>query len=442
MLTVPRRRRILSLALPIIGGMVSQNVLNLVDTAMVGSLGDAALAGVGLGSFANFMAIAFITGMSSGVQAMSARRRGEGRSTETAIPLNGGLLLVLLLAIPASALFIWLTPTVFPLLHDDPEVVRMGGGYLQIRLVGMVAVGMNFAFRGYWNAVDRSKLYLRTLVVMHVTNITLNWLLIFGHWGFPEMGVQGAALGTALSTGIGTAYYFYLGRRYAGPNGFLRALPDPQTVRTMLRLAVPAGLQQLFFASGMTAFFVIVGQVGTAELAASNVLLNLLLVAILPGMGFGLAAATLVGQALGADDREGARRWGWDVVKMAMIVLSVLALPAVLFPEWLLYPFLFRSPDTLAMATEPLRLIAILLPFEAIGMVLLNSLLGAGDSKKVMIISIALQWGLQIPLVYAVGPWAGMGLFAIWAAQSGVRALQSVLFSLVWRGPSWGHQRI
>ena len=210
----------------------------------------------------------------------------------------------------------------------------------------------------------------------------------------------------------------------------------------MLRLAVPAGLQQLFFATGMTAFFVIVGQVGTAELAASNVLLNLLLVAILPGMGFGLAAATLVGQALGADDREGATLWGWDVVKMAMIVLSVLAPPAVIFPEWLLYPFLFRSPDTLAMATEPLRLIAILLPFEAIGMVLLNSLLGAGDSKKVMIISIALQWGLQIPLIYLVGPWAGMGLFAIWAAQSGVRALQSVLFSLVWRGPSWGHQRI
>ncbi|MCA9545717.1 MAG: MATE family efflux transporter [Myxococcales bacterium] len=441
MLTAERRARIQGLALPIIGGMISQNVLNLVDTGMVGALGDAALAGVGLGSFANFMAIAFITGASAGVQAMAARRRGEGRDTETAIPLNGGLLVVAAVAVPLSALLIWLAPSLFPLLDDDPEVVALGTTYLQVRLVAMVAVGANFAFRGYWNAIDRSKLYLRTLLVMHVTNIALNYLLIFGHFGFPELGVKGAALGTAISTYVGTAYYVWMGRTYARENGFLRGLPDGATVKTMLRLAVPAGLQQFFFAAGMTVFFRLVGMVGTQELAASNVLVNLLLVAILPGLGFGLAAATLVGQALGQGDREAAHAWGSDVVKLSVGVITIIALPAMIYPQLLLMPFI-RNPETLALAAEPLRIIAILLPLDAVGMVLMNALLGAGDAKKVMAVSVSTQWAVQLPLVYLVGPHLGWGLIAIWAVQSGARALQSLVFLGTWRGSSWGHAKV
>ncbi len=441
MLTPDRRARIQGLALPIIGGMISQNVLNLVDTAMVGSLGDAALAGVGLGGFANFMAIAFITGMSAGVQAMASRRLGEGRTTETAVPLNGGLLVVALLAVPLSIVLIALAPRLFPLLVDDPEVVALGTPYLQCRLGAMVAVGMNFSFRGYWNAVDRSALYLRTLLVMHVTNIALNYVLIFGHLGFPELGAVGAGLGTAISTYVGTAYYFWLGRTHAREAGFLRGLPGRDTVRTMVRLSVPAGLQQFFFAAGMTVFFRLVGMVGTQELAASNVLLNLMLVAILPGLGFGLAAATLVGQALGKGDRPGAREWGLDVVKLASAVVGIIAIPAMIYPEGLLLPFI-HSADTLALAAGPLRLIAILLPLDAVGMVLMNGLLGAGDAKQVMRVSIVTQWVCQLPLVFLVGPTLGWGLFAIWAVQTGARAAQSLVFLGIWRGTGWGHSKV
>ena len=180
-----RRKRILALALPIIGGMVSQNVLNLVDTLMVSQLGDAALAGVGLGSFANFMCTAFITGLSAGVQAMSARRLGEGRESEKAIPLNGGLLLAAVIGVPASALLIWLAPRFFPLLADQAPVSAVGAPYLQARLTAMVAIGMNFSFRGYFNGVGLSRLYLRTLLVMHATNVVVSYALIFGVAGLP-----------------------------------------------------------------------------------------------------------------------------------------------------------------------------------------------------------------------------------------------------------------
>ncbi len=431
-----RRARIAALALPIIGGMVSQNVLNLVDTAMVGTLGDAALAAVGIGSFANFMAISFITGLSAGVQAMASRRLGEGRTGETAVPLNGGLGLAVVLGVPWAFVMWHLAPVLFPYLNGDGAVIELGVPYLRARLVAVALVGMNFAFRGYWNGVNLSRLYMRTLVVMHTANIALNWLLIFGNLGFPELGATGAGVASTVATGIGTLTYFGLGFLHARGAGFLRGLPPRESVGTMLRLAVPAGLQQLFFSSGYTALFWIIGLVGTSELAAANVLLNITLVAILPGLGLGLAAASLVGQSLGAGDPDDAARWGWDVVKLAALGMGLLGLPMLLVPELILGGFLHEA-ETLALAVLPLRLVGATVIFDAVGLVLLNAHLGAGASGQVMKVSVGLQWGVGLTAAYLVGPVLGGGLLAIWFTQIGYRGLQAAVFAGLWRRGAW-----
>jgi putative MATE family efflux protein len=431
-----RRRRILGLALPIIGGMLSQNVLNLVDTAMVGTLGDAALAGVGLGGFANFLFSAFILGLSAGVQAMAARRVGEGRLGETAIPLNGGLLLALIIAVPWSATLIALAPEFFPVLTSDMAVVEQGVPYLRARLFAMFAMGMNFAFRGYWNAVDKSILYMRTLITMHVVNIFLNWVLIFGNLGAPELGAMGAGVASAIATVFGTASYFVLGRSYARDAGFLHGLPDRATMTTIIRLAAPAGLQQFFFAAGMTVFLMLVARMGTPELAATKVIIDLILVGILPGIGFGLAAASLAGQALGRGHPDDAKQWGWDVTKMAILVVGALSIPAVLVPQWILSGFI-HEPSTLALAKNPLRLVAAFLFFDAVGMVLMNALMGAGDVKRVMFIATGFQWLIFLPLVHLFGPVMGLGLVVVFAVQVVYRGLQSFTFALMWKRGRW-----
>lgn len=424
------------LALPIIGGMLSQNVLNLVDTAMVGTLGDASLAGVGLGGFANFLFSSFVLGLSAGVQAMAARRVGEGRWNETAIPLNGGLLLALGLAVPWSAVLITLAWEYFPILTSDVAVVEQGVPYLRARLVAMFAMGMNFAFRGYWNAVDKSILYMGTLIAMHVINIFLNWVLIFGNLGAPALGAAGAGVASSIATIFGTGWYFLLGRTYARDNGFLRGLPTRDTVRTILRIAAPAGLQQFFFAAGMTAFLMLVARMGTPELAATKVIIDLILVGILPGIGFGLAAASLAGQALGRNDADDALQWGWDVVKIAVGVVALLSLPAVFAPEVILSGFI-SEPETLALAENPLRLAAGFLFIDSVGMVLMNALTGVGDTKRVMLISVTFQWLIFLPLVYVLGPLLGLGLVAIFGLQAGYRALQAVTFGFMWQRGRW-----
>ncbi len=433
-----RRQRILALALPIIGGMLSQNLLNIVDTAMVGFLGDAALAAVGLGSFVVFMCQAPILGISTGVQTLAARKKGEGRVDRAAKVLNTALLVVLVVAPVLSLIYVQLAEPLYPFLNKDDAVIAQGVPYLEWRLAATVFVGMNFAFRGYWNALDLSRLYMKTLIVMHACNIVLNYVLIFGHFGAPALGVAGAGLASALSMAIGTAVYFYLGFTHARRDGFLKGLANRQETGSLIRISGPSGLQQLFFAAGFVAIFWIIGRVGTAELAAANVLITVTLFAILPGLGLGLACTTLVSQALGRGEAEDAYRWAWDVAKVTVVVMTVLGLPMWLIPD-LISSIFIHDVTTREIARWPMRLVGLTMPIEALGFAFMHGLLGAGDARSVMTISVSIQWLVLLPLAYLVGPVLGFGLLAIWLLQGGTRSMQSALFLLKWRSRRWQH---
>lgn len=431
-----RRRQMLGIALPIIGGMTSQNILNLVDIGMVGRLGDTALAATGIGNFANFMALALILGLSTGVQALAARRVGEGRLDETAVPLNGGLMLSLVFGIPLAAMLVWLTPGILAAINPDPDVVDTATPYLQVRLLAVMAVGMNFSFRGYWSAVHMTRLYLATLVVMHAVNIFLNWVFIFGNLGAPAMGVTGAGLATTLSIYLGTAIYFCLGLIHARPHGFLHRLPSGQAIWSQLKLSVPASLQQLFFAAGMLMLAVIIGLIGTRELAAANVLLTLGLVIILPSIGMGLATATLVGNALGRRDPDDARRWGWNAAAFAGLVGGIMGLGVIVLGKPIMWVFL-TDPVTRDMAWWPLVISGAIIGVDTAGMALMHALLGAGDTGRVMRISITSQWLLFMPLAFLAGPVLGFGLLGVWLLQGLYRIGQAIWFAAAWRRGRW-----
>jgi multidrug resistance protein, MATE family len=441
MLNRYRLRAIWFLALPIIGGQMSQNVLNLVDMAMVGVLGPHALAAVGLGGFVNFAAAGLVIGLGSGVQAMAARRKGEGRDEVMAVPLNGGLLLALTFGIPITAIVYATLPDFYPFINSDSEIIEEGIPYLEFRILAMTALGMNFAFRGYWNGVNLSGVYLRTLLVMHAVNIFLNYVLIFGKLGFPEMGVAGAGLGSAVATVIGTLYYIIQGLTIAKPNGFFHGLPDRMTIGTMLRVSVPSSIQQLFFSLGFLTLFWIIGQIGSLEVAAANVLINIVLVAILPGNGLGLAAASLVGQSLGAGKPKDAHRWGWDVVKVATGLLALIGLPMVVIPDIILAGFLHDSA-TIALARVPLQVTGVGVLFDAAGIVLLNAMLGAGASRPVMVMSIFLQWAIFLPLAWLIGPVLGWGLLGVWTSFIVYRGVQAVVLIWMWERKHWTRVKV
>lgn len=440
---IPRERlkTILKLAVPIILGMVSQNLLNLVDTAFVGRLGDASLAAVGMGGFANWLLLSFLLGLGSGVQATASRRLGEGKPEQTATGLNAALVVALALGLPVALLGYWLAPEIFSLLNDDPKVVALGSGYLASRFVAAPFAAANTAFRGYWNGIHRSVNYLITLVVMHAVNIALDYGLIFGKLGLPQMGVEGAGWATTISMMVGTAFYLLLGWRQARPSGFLRGRAWISSLPTIGRLSVPAGLQNLLFSAGFVVFFVLAGEVGTRTLAASNVLINLALVCVLPGLGLGLAGASLVGQALGAGDLQDARRWGWEVVRLGAAIMGGLGLVLALGSRSWLGLFIVDNPQTLELAVLPLIILGLGQVLDGVGVVLINILVGIGDTMAALKISVFCQWVLFLPLAWVFAVQLGYGILALWVGMVGYRILMAALASWRFSGTHWTRAR-
>ncbi len=434
-----RVRRILSIGVPILGGMGSSALLSLVDTAMVGWLGNAELAAVGLGSFASWIYLGFFQGLTIAVQALVSRRVGQGRIEESGASLNAALLLLVVVA-PTSAAILWMaTPTLFALLNNDPAVLAAGVPYLRWVIAQSLFMGAIYAFNGFWNGIGRSRMYIAPLIVMHVTNAVLAYALIFGRFGLPAMGTEGAGLATALASVVGCALYFVLAHRHARPLGFMRARPTRDEFGAVLRLAVPGGLQQLFDTLALTLMYRIVGSIGTIELAAYAVLINLVGLVGLPAFALGSAGAALVGQALGRGNVDDASRWAWDVLRVGAIGLAMIGVPFWLVPDLLLSIWL-HEPAAVDVARTPMRILGAMIVINGAGYMLAAMLNGAGDVRRVTWVNLITQWFWLLPGAYLFGPVLGGGLLGVWCMhQFGFRALQSVIYVLIWRTRRWAH---
>ena len=436
MLNWTRVKTVLHISFPIMAGMMSQNLLNLADTAMVGRLGPVDLAAVGIGGVAMFLCTAAMLSLSPAVQAMAARRKGEGEDALMAIPLNAGLVVAVGVGVPLSILLLIFMRDLFPLLTHDAEVATIGTAYMRARVLSLGAIGINFAFRGYWNGISRSRQYMITLTTMNVVNIVLNYTFIFGKWGCPQLGAVGAGLASCIATFVGSLMYLESGIRLSKPNGFLTRQPDRKVYATLLRLACPSAIQQVFYAGGVTALFWIIGLVGTVELAAANIIVTMYLLGVMPCIGSGLAAASLVGQALGRGDSDDAYRWGIDIVIMTAALMAILAIPMICFPCTMLRLFT-PSQEVIDAGCGALVLAWIGLPIQSVALVLNQGLMGAGDNTRVMFVSIGSQWGVLLPGAYLAGPILGLGLTAIWSVQILYRTIQSLIFGILWHGTHW-----
>lgn len=437
-----RIKTILSLGLPIIGGMLSQSVLNLVDAAMVGSLGQVALAGIGIGGYATFLALSLILGLSSGVQAMVARRRGQNRHSDIARPLNWGIFLALIIGPPLTLFYTSISEQMVALMSADQQALSIADDYFRYRILAILAVGMNLCFRGYWNGTNRPMVYLRILIIMHISNVLISFGLIFGHFGLPQMGAAGAGLGTTIALYLGCALIAVVTWKDARPKGFMKirrsSQSSPSSLRTLLKLSIPHSIQQFFFAAAVAVLFWIIGQLGTDQQAIGHVLINLALFLILPGVGFGIASTTLVSHALGESQPELACRWGWDIIKTATILMTLLSLPMWLIPDPILALFL-QDPALIEQARLPLMLTGLAICLDVAAIVLTQALLGAGANRTVMLITTAGQWFFYLPLAWLVGPYLGFGLTGIWLLQVAHRTLSSAAFIYIWKQQRWVH---
>ena len=437
-----RYRTILSLGLPIIGGMLSQSVLNLVDAALVGRLGEASLAGVGIGSYANFVAISLILGLSSAVPILVARLRGAGNISQSASPVIWGLILSFLVAIPLSILFISHSSYITSQMSVNPAVQDIAAEYFDYRTAAMLAIGLNLSFRGWWNGSKRPLVHFKILIVTHLLNVIVSYCLIFGKFGLPTMGAPGAGLGTAIALYTGCIINLILVYRDTLKEQALSLGSKPfRTLSNLIGLMLPHSLQQVLFSLAICVLIWIIGQLGTQDQAIAHVLINLSLFLILPAVGFGVASTSLVSHAIGEEKFDDACQWGWDVTKTALVAMLILSTPLLFFPDMILSVFL-HTDELIEHARLPLQLTALAICLDAAAIVLTQALLGAGANKSVLTVTTFGQWCFYLPLAWLFGPYLGFGLLGIWVVQVVHRSFSSLIFIKLWKQQKWQHIEI
>ena len=436
MLTWKRVRTISALAFPAGVALGLTTIMSLIDLAMVGRLGTHAVAAVGLAVFSNTFVLAFVIGIAPAVQGLVARRRGAGSTEPNCLPLNAGLLMALFVGLPLTILCYMFAPLLFSVISSDAQVTRVGVPFLKTLYMGIFGVGIQSAFRGYWYGMEKPKVYMTTIFFMICLNIVGNYLLIFGKFGAPALGATGAAISTVTSLYVGAIINFALVYSRFRKDGFLSARPQRSLLARVFKMGLPAAMQEFFYSAGYITFFWMVGQVGTAELAAANVLVRITIVLILLAMSLATASATLVSKTVGEGDLERAAQWGWDTGKLGVIGISLLGLPLFLFPEYFLSIFL-SDPQAISIAVIPLRLVAATTGVGSLIYIFAYTLYSVGDGKRVVMVSFSTQWFFFLPAAWIVGPYLKHGLLQIWLVQMVYGVLATALITSIWAGGRW-----
>lgn len=428
--------RIVRIAMPVFGAQLSFSLLNLVDTAMVGRLGSASLAAMGMASYVFFVTQFMFVGLANAVQTRSAWKKGEQDTQGAQASLVTGIWLALGLGLVLTGLFHQLAPAIFHALLSDPEVASLATGAFRVRTFGYVALGIFFSFRGFWTAMERTSVFLAVNIAMHACNLILNYLLIYGGWGIPPLGLEGSAWGSTIAVYIGAAVFIVHSRTVLPRMSVLFAAPSLEHVKGIARIALPSGLQQLIFWAGIATFTTLIGWLGTDALAIANILINIAMVASLLALSFGMAAGSLVGDAIGGKRFDDAKAWARRAVWLSVAVLAVLAAPLAVAPTGLLSLFLHEQ-GAVAMASATLATFSLFLLVEGPLFVYMQSLVSAGDMKSVVLYNLLFQWVFFLPSAYLLVAHFHAGLLTLWVAYGIYRCVTAMALGYTWRQGRW-----
>jgi len=434
----PVGRAIVLLAIPMVLEMLMESVFAVVDIFFVSMLGAEAVAAVGLAETLMSLVYTVAVGLSIGATALVARRIGEGdeeaaaRATVQAVALGAALAVVL------GVIGIAYARPLLRLMGASAEVLAVGSGYATVALgsngVVLLLFLLNAAFRGAGDAA----VAMRVLWVANGLNIVLDPLLIFGFGPFPEMGVTGAAVATAVSRAIGVAFQLAVLLR---GDGRLRVRArhlrvQPAVMWRLVRLSGTGTLQGLIGTVSWIGLMRIVAEFGSEALAGYTVAIRVILFALLPAWGFGNAAATMVGQGLGAGDPNRAERAVWLAGLMNLALLGSAATVFLVAAPGIVALF-GTDAETGEYAVRCLRIVSLSFYPYAFGAVLTQSFNGAGDVWTPTLLNLLCIWLFEFPLAWMLAFPLGMGADGVFIALTCSFSVLSVLSALVFRRGRW-----
>lgn len=434
----PIGRAVVLLAVPMVLEMLMESVFALVDIFWVGRLGTDAVAAVGLteGMLSLLYAVAF--GLGQGATALVSRRMGEkdpdGAAEAAVQAILVGVLVAAAIAVPATLA----APGLLRLMGGSPELVAGGAGYTRVLMAGNATIMLIFVINAVFRGAGDATRAMWVLWLANGVNLVLDPCLIFGWGPFPEMGLTGAAVATTVGRGVGVLWQCVLLHR-GGANirvGRRHLRVNWGVMGRLVRVSLGGIGQYLVSTASWVVLVRLVATFGSAAVAGYTVAIRIILFCLMPSWGVANAAATLVGQNLGAGrpDRAEAAVWrtGWYNAGL----LAVIGLAFVVWARPLIAAF-GAAPDVLAHGTACLRVVAYGYPFYAFGMVVVNAFNGAGDTMTPTRINLVCYWLLQMPLAWALAHPVGLGATGVFAAIPLAEAAMTLMAIALFRRGAW-----
>jgi putative MATE family efflux protein len=436
-------RAILLLAIPMVLEMVLESLFAVVDVLWVGRLGANAVATVGLTESLLALVFSIGIGLSMSTTAMVARRIGEKDPQDAAVAGAQAIFLGLLVSLAIGVPSFVFAPQLLQLMGASPEIVATGTGYARIALGGCGAIVMLFLNNAIFRGAGDAAIAMRLLWVSNILNLILDPCLIFGLGPFPRLGVTGAALATFSGRSIGVLYQFYRlmkgTERLRIPPSLLRL--NPRVMWRLIRVSLTGILQFAIANTSWIGLVRIVSFFGSAALAGYTIAIRIVIFVILPSWGLSNAAATLVGQNLGAGHPERAEQAVWRTGLYNMLVLGLIGV-VFIFTATPLVRLFTHDPAVVPLAASALRILSYGNIAYAYGMVMLQSFNGAGDTVTPTIVNFFGFWVLEIPLAWWLAIHQGLHSTGVYLSIVIAQAAVAIAGILLFRRGKWKRQLI
>lgn len=440
--TGPIGRSLGLLAIPMMLEMSMEAIFAIVDITFVARLGTNAVAAVGITEALITVLYAVAIGLGTGVTAMVSRRIGARRHDAAAHVAGQAIWVGAALSLLIGVCGVYFASDLLRMMGAAADVVSEGHGFAAVMLGGSASILFLFLLNAAFRGAGDAPVALRALTIANGANIVLDPCLIFGIGPFPELGVTGAAVATTIGRGIGV---LYLWRILFSKRSRLRLASahlalDPAIVKRMLLISSGGVGQFLISTTSWIALMRIVALYGSGPIAAYTIALRIIEFAILPAWGLGNAAATLVGQNLGAGKPERARRSVWHAARYNTVFMTLVGVLLLAFaPE--IVSWFSDQPDVLTYGASCLRILGVGYPAYAIGMIVVQALNGAGDTRSPAIMNFVCFWIIQIPLAYWSAEAAGLGPNGVFTAIVVSESILSAMAACYFRTGRWQRQQ-
>lgn len=431
--------KVLNLAGPALTEMLLISFVSMADMMMVGRLGPHAVASVGMTNQPMFFALAIFMALNVGTTALVARFTGANEDEAAKEVARQSLVLAIMMSLAVAALGVWAAPHVLTFMRADEAVMGVGLAYFRVVAGGMLFTTLSMGIAAILRGSGDTKTPMRVNMLVNIVNVVGNYLLIFGHFGFPQLGVTGAGVATTFSRLVATVLFLFV--LFRGKTRIKLKLRDNYrlkwpVIQRIFRIGLNSAIEQFILRGGQVTFARVVAGLGTSVFAAHQIGLNILSLSFMPGQAFGIAATTLVGQSLGAHDPTLAEQCGQEARRLGVMVGGLMACVFFFFGP-LIAGLYTDQAEVVANTALVLKVYAFMQPAQSTQFILAGALRGAGDTRWPLYSTAMGIWGGRVAFSYLFINMLGFGLIGAWLAMALDQLGRSIFISHRFKSGRW-----